>query len=344
MTPAHSTPIPDWIGPYRVLRPIARGGMAEVYEVEERQSGEHLALKLLTQTGGALPRFNREYEAMIRLNHPNIVRVYNYGFYNQLPWLSMELVEGTAIQAYAKRCGKPAPEERTREVLRVAHDLALALDHVHGRGLVHRDLKSANVLVLPDSRVKLIDFGTARVTNPVQAITAEGEFIGTFAYASPEQLVQWKGRSRAPISTASGCSCSGSPPASGRSRPRRPSDLARLHVHEPAAEPPSRWPPAFRHRLEEDHPRAPREEPRCTGPPPGQEVAADARRRSRGSRSCPPGTLDIDIGHERLVGREDQIRQLWDFLDEGDAFELGEATPGARWPWWWGSRDRGAIR
>src|SRR5687767_3995224 len=149
-------PLPDEIGPYRVLRPIARGGMAEVYEVEERSSGEHLALKLLVQTGGARARFDREYEALIRLNHPNIVRVYAYGHFGDHPWLSMELVEGTPIQAYAKKVGRPGSLERLEEVVRIAHDVAMALDHIHHRGLVHRDLKSANVLVLPDGRVKLI--------------------------------------------------------------------------------------------------------------------------------------------------------------------------------------------
>ena len=147
--------MPSTIGGYRVLRPIARGGMAEVYQVEDPVSGEHLALKLLVQTGGALPRFNREYEAMIRLNHPNIVRVYHYGLHGDLPWLTMELIDGTPVQAYAKRCGRAGTERRTKEVIRVAHDLALALDHIHHRGWVHRDLKSANVLVLPDGRVKL---------------------------------------------------------------------------------------------------------------------------------------------------------------------------------------------
>src|SRR5690606_37844249 len=176
-----TTRLPENIGPYRVLRPIARGGMAEVYEVSDPSSGEHLALKLLVQTGGALARFNREYEAMIRLNHPHIVRVYHYGLHGRMPWLTMELVDGTPIQAYAKRCGRAGSEQRTTETIRLAHDLALALDHIHVNGLVHRDLKSANVLVLPDGRVKLIDFGTARVADAWEEITREGEFIGTFA-------------------------------------------------------------------------------------------------------------------------------------------------------------------
>lgn len=188
MEPASA--LPDFIGPYRVLRPIARGGMAEVYEVEDVATGEHFALKLLVKTGGAIPRFSREYEAMIRLNHPNIVRVFHYGQMEDYPWLTMELVAGTPIQAYAKSLGKPGTNVRTQEVIRVAHDLALALDHIHKRGLVHRDLKSANVLVMPDGFVKLIDFGTARVEHAFEEITREGEFIGTFAYSSPEQITR----------------------------------------------------------------------------------------------------------------------------------------------------------
>ena len=137
MTDMNPPALPESIGPYRLLRPIARGGMAEVYEVEDPSSGGHLALKLLVQTGGALARFNREYEAMIRLNHPNIVRVFHYGVEGESPWLTMELVDGTPIQAYAKRCGKPGTTRRNEEVVRLAHDLALALDHIHRRGLLH---------------------------------------------------------------------------------------------------------------------------------------------------------------------------------------------------------------
>ena len=132
-----TVPLPERIGPYRVLRAIARGGMAEVYEVQDTATGEHLALKLLMQDGIALDRFNREYEAMIRINHPNIVRVYHYGVHESRPWFTMELVAGTPVQAYAKHMGRPGSERRNSEVIRLAHDLALALDHSHRRGLVH---------------------------------------------------------------------------------------------------------------------------------------------------------------------------------------------------------------
>ncbi len=318
-----SAPLPEEIGPYRVLRPIARGGMAEVYEVEEHSSGEHLALKLLVQTGGALARFNREYEAMIRLNHPNIVRVYNYGHHGESPWLSMELVEGTPIQAYAKRCGKAGSAERTAEVIRVSHDLALALDHIHQRGIVHRDLKSANVLVLPDGRVKLIDFGTARVSDAVQDITRDGEFIGTFAYASPEQLMNTEVDGRSDLYSLGVLLFR---MATGK-RPFESSDLgelARMHVKHPPPRPRS-LSPELPEGLEEIILALLEKKP-DNRPQSGAEVA-EALEALAGQPLFLPGTLDVDLSSERLVGREDQVRQLWGFLDGAAA---GGEAPGCQ--------------
>ncbi|MCB9692883.1 MAG: protein kinase [Alphaproteobacteria bacterium] len=180
--------LPETIGPFRVLRAIAAGGMAEVYEVQDPRSGERFACKLLVAVKVALDRFNREYEAMTRLNHPGIVRVYHYGLHEGHPWMTMELLRGTPAQPWMKKVGKPGAPERTDEVLRIGYHLARALDYAHQRGLIHRDLKSANVLILPDGRVKLVDFGTAHLTDAVRRITGEGEFVGTYAYASPEQV------------------------------------------------------------------------------------------------------------------------------------------------------------
>jgi tetratricopeptide (TPR) repeat protein/predicted Ser/Thr protein kinase len=313
------------VGPYRVLRPLAKGGMAEVYEVEDVASGEHLALKILTQTGGALPRFNREYEAMIRLNHPNIVRVYAYGLLDDLHWFSMELIDGTPIQACAKDWGKPGSDERLLKVAQATHDLALALDHIHRRGLVHRDLKSANVLVLPDGRVKLIDFGTARVSDPVEDITRDGEFIGTFAYASPEQLQNFLIDGRSDLYSLGVLLYR---LVSGR-RPFETDDiaeLARLHVRtEPP--PPSNWVPEIPPAIEELILKLLAKDPRDRLQT-GVEVA-EWLEQAMGGPLTPPRLLALDPAAELpLIGREDQFLRLWSFF--GGQADGASTEPGNR--------------
>ncbi len=306
--------LPETIGPYRLLRPIAKGGMAEVYEVEEPISGEHLALKLLVQDGGARARFDREYEAMIRLNHPNIVRVYNYGIVGQRRWLSMELIDGTPVQAYAKRCGRPGTTARNEEVIRVAHDLALALDHIHRRGLVHRDLKSANVLVQPDGRVKLLDFGTAKVSHALAQITKEGEFIGTFAYASPEQITGAEVDHRSDLYSFGVLLyrlATGKRPFVAKAL----HELARMQV-KVAPPPPRELVPALPPALEAIILQLLEKDPDAR-PQSGREVAR-ALEEVAGHPLYLPGTLDVDLSGERLVGREQQMAALWRFLEGAD--------------------------
>ncbi len=191
---------PTSIGPFRVIRPLARGGMAAVYEVEDPGSGRRVALKLLTQRGLARPRFDREYRSLTRLDHPNIVRVYQFGLTpDGQRYLTMELLEGEAAQVHVKAQGRPGTPLRTTRALRIVEQVALALAYLHDRGLVHRDLKSSNVLVLEDGTVKLLDFGTARLLDPDDEITRHGEFVGTFAYAAPEQLTGGRVDARADL-------------------------------------------------------------------------------------------------------------------------------------------------
>ena len=184
-----TAPLPTSIGPYRVIRAIARGGMASVYEVEDPASSQRYALKLLTQKGLAGPRFDREYLVLSRMQHPNIVRVYRYGLAeDRRPYVLMELLDGVPAQVYAKSCGRPGTPRRTSQVIRMVRGVAEALAYLHRHGMLHRDLKSANVLVGRDGGIKLVDFGTVMLQDGSEEITRPGEFVGTHAYASPEQL------------------------------------------------------------------------------------------------------------------------------------------------------------
>ena len=190
MHPAVSFETPNAIGPYRVLRAVAQGGMATVYEVSAPHNHERRALKILRSSSEtARLRFYREYEALCSLNHPNIARAYVFGEWNGHPWYTMEFLTGTTVQAHVKNIGVPGDPARTQAVLQVGRDLMSALAQIHKWGIVHRDLKAANVVVLPNGQAKLVDFGTAAVQNPTAHIPEEGEFLGTYTYASPEQYL-----------------------------------------------------------------------------------------------------------------------------------------------------------
>ncbi len=180
---------PDQIERWRVLRTLARGGMATVYAVVDPDTGERLAIKLLTQPGASIPRLLQEYRALARIDHPNIVKVFRFGATSAgMPYVVMEFLDGVPAQVRVKATGRPGEPGRTADAARIARDVALALGHLHARGIVHRDLKSSNVQVLSDGTTKLLDFGTARLLDAYDPITQLGEFVGTFAYASPEQL------------------------------------------------------------------------------------------------------------------------------------------------------------
>lgn len=180
---------PTAIGPYPVLRVVAQGGMSVVYEVADPATGATYAAKVLDSRLLDDPRFEQEYIALARVDHPNIVRGLRYGRTEEgAPYLVLELIFGLTAQARAKSVGRPGDPARTAEAVRIAHDVASAVAHMHAHGLVHRDLKSNNVIVSADGHVKLLDFGTVRLMRGGVAFTRRGDFVGTFAYAAPEQL------------------------------------------------------------------------------------------------------------------------------------------------------------
>ncbi|MCP4915648.1 MAG: protein kinase [Proteobacteria bacterium] len=307
-----SIPIPEMIGPYRVLRPLAQGGMAAVFEVEDPNTREHLALKLLTHRGLAMPRFAREFRALTRLDHPNIVRVYRFGVHESAPYLTMELLDGLPVQAYAKSISRPGKPQRTREVLRIIACVADALEYLHNRGIVHRDLKSANILVLHDRRVKLLDFGTARIVTNSENITRHGEFVGTFAYASPEQITGGTVDARSDLYSLGALLyrlCTGKRVFEADT----PHKLARMHV-EKAPRPPRELVPALPQAVESLILRMLEKDP-ARRPSSARQVAQAIRGRH--------GTLGADRGGlvlgtpSRLAGREAELGAIRSTLEKG---------------------------
>ncbi len=177
------------ISHYRLLRPLGRGGMGVVHLAEDVELGRQVAIKLLLERREARPadaaRFRREARAAASLDHPNIGTVYEAGEHEGSRFLVMAYYDGTTLAQLLAR----APERRLplADAAAITGQLASALAAAHAAGIVHRDLKPENVMVLPDGRVKLLDFGLARwVDTP--AITEEGIAIGTAAYMAPEQL------------------------------------------------------------------------------------------------------------------------------------------------------------
>jgi len=153
--------------------------------------GRRAALKLFRDPA-ASRSLGREYRALAGLDHPGIVRVLGRGEHRGHPFLTMELVVGRAAQACARRAGVPGSDERTALSLRVVHDLLEALVYLHRRGILHRDVKSSNVLADASGQVKLLDLGTAgyerRGSDARAWVPGLARFAGTVTYASPEQL------------------------------------------------------------------------------------------------------------------------------------------------------------
>ena len=174
------------IGRYRVLRPLGQGAMGVVYLAEDPLLKRNLAIKVVKAVGEArdiaLDRFRREAEISAKLNHPNVVTIYDVGEEPGIgPFLAMEFVEGASLARLIKE--KNLGLETSFMILVQA---MRALRAAHRCAIVHRDVKPENILVGDESRVKLMDFGIARTIS--SAITSSGEFLGSPAYSAPELL------------------------------------------------------------------------------------------------------------------------------------------------------------
>lgn len=181
------------LGHYRITHLLGQGGMGEVYAAEDLTLGRRVALKVLNRSLAGLDRdrFAREARAIAALSHPGIVTVYSFEEADGVSFLTMELVEGQMLSERVTPRGMPAAE-----LLDIGIQIADAVSAAHDKGVIHRDLKPGNVLVTKDRRLKVLDFGLAKLRGPgsalsgemlTQAVTGEGRIVGTVAYMSPEQ-------------------------------------------------------------------------------------------------------------------------------------------------------------
>lgn len=164
----------DRLGPYEIIAPIGSGGMGTVYLANDPRLERIVAIKVCPKRFNA--RFAQEARAIAALNHPHICQIYDVG----PNYLVLEHVDGKPL------CGPMA----VNEALKLAIQIASALEEAHRRGILHRDLKPGNILVTANGSGKLIDFGLAKLTNPSDsAVTGsvDGAIVGTVAYMAPEQ-------------------------------------------------------------------------------------------------------------------------------------------------------------
>jgi hypothetical protein len=169
------------LGRYRIGRLLGRGATSAVYRAEDIHGRRAVAVKTIPASPELLARIEVEIRAAQRLEHPNIVRLLDWGRANGLVYLVWELVDGPSL-AQACRDGRPTAGWATRRMIEILD----ALDHAHSRGIVHRDVKPENILIDADGRARLADFGVARLTDH-STMTASGSLVGTIAYMSPEQ-------------------------------------------------------------------------------------------------------------------------------------------------------------
>src|SRR6266581_1233609 len=186
------------LGPYEILAPLGAGGMGEVYRARDTRLGREVAIKVLPESfykdPDRLRRFEQEARAASQLNHPNIVTVHDFGTHGGAPYVVQELLEGETLRERLRE--GPLPPRKTMEYgVHVARGLAAA----HEKGIVHRDLKPENLFLTSDDRLKILDFGLAKLAAPegpateqnglptATQATAAGIVMGTLGYMSPEQ-------------------------------------------------------------------------------------------------------------------------------------------------------------
>ena len=182
--------MPAQIGRYRVERMLGRGAMGVIYQAHDPDIDRRVAIKLIRadllegdEKQDFIERFRREAQAAGRVVHPNIVAIYDFAMHDGNPFLAMELVEGISLAMALHQNGRFASDDAVAMMVQVLD----ALDCAHGAGVVHRDVKPANILLTAGNRVKITDFGIARFDGA--NLTQHGAMVGTPSYMSPEQCM-----------------------------------------------------------------------------------------------------------------------------------------------------------
>jgi serine/threonine protein kinase len=176
------------VGAYRIVEQLGCGGMATVYKAYHAALDRYVALKVIHPAfrGDAtfLARFQREARVVARLEHPNIVPVYDFSEHDGAPYLVMRFVPGTTLKARLKETTLSIPE-----IMDIVRPMAHALAYAHDQGVLHRDIKPSNVLLCEDGRVYLTDFGLARIIQSGESSLTRDSLVGTPHYISPEQAM-----------------------------------------------------------------------------------------------------------------------------------------------------------
>jgi tRNA A-37 threonylcarbamoyl transferase component Bud32/tetratricopeptide (TPR) repeat protein len=174
------------IGKYEILNPIGKGAMGQVYKAHDTVLDRDVALKVMVAQIADDPelkqRFEREARAVAKMQHPNLVTVFDLGSHEGSPYIAMEFLKGQDLQ---KAVRQPPPMTLERKVAIIVQVLA-GLAHAHQQSIIHRDIKPANIFIQEDGSVKIMDFGVARLSG--HTMTADGNIVGTADYMSPEQV------------------------------------------------------------------------------------------------------------------------------------------------------------
>ncbi|WP_370132951.1 protein kinase [Streptacidiphilus sp. EB103A] len=223
-------------GRYRLTESLGSGGMATVWRAHDEVLDRAVAVKMLAEgawsDASAVARFTQEALTVAGLDHPNIVTLFDAGVDDGVPFLVMELVEGTDLHALLGR--GPLPIARA---VSIADQVCAALEAAHRAGVVHRDIKPANLLLTTDGTVKVVDFGIARTTASARAaLTSTATVVGTSSYMAPEQATGGRANPRTDL-YAFGCvlyaMLTGQPPFEGED----PMAILFQHVHQPPVPP-----------------------------------------------------------------------------------------------------------